>query len=357
MALIQTNTTLYFHQQGVEGDFTIGGGQINANNGGLAWVFQAEETATITRISLRVSAMPNTPNNDLNVGLQSLTSGLPSGNWLVGSTTNTTNFALEPGNSTGVKTYTLPAAVNLTAGQIFAVVVRNPTTGYNGDISFNYTHFTRASVGFPYHTRRVSGVWGARGNLMPSHVFYGTATKWYGNCGLSTAESSGTVPTGATEFGIAFQMPAGHPDVRLHGVTQKFASYTAGATFNLRVRNAAGTILASGAYSCDYTSPSGYYPCILANDVWLTSGTKYYLMFQAGTGTAPAPRVFTGFTAAILPDVSDGIICNSVTYNGTTFNEGTGTRLCGTLMFNGLQYNQTGGTTNYIIPAGFNQLG
>jgi hypothetical protein len=152
-------------------------------------------------------------------------------------------------------------------------------------------------------------------------------------------------------------MPAGHPDVRLHGVIQKFASYTAGATFNLRVRNTAGTILASGAYSCDYTSPSGYYPCILTDDLWLTSGTKYYLMFQAGTGTAPAARVFTGFTAAILPDVSDGIICHSVTYNGTTFNEGTGTRLCGTLMFNGLQYNQTGGTTNYIIPAGFNQLG
>jgi hypothetical protein len=357
MPFVETDTVLYFHQQGVEGDYTISGGQISANNGGLAWIFQAEETAVITRISLRLSAMPNTPNSDLNVGLQTLTAGSPSGNWMVGSTTGTTNFALEPGTSTGVKTYTLPASVNLTAGQLFAVVVRNAITGFSGDLSFNYTHFTRASVGFPYHIRRASGVWGTRGNLMPSHVFYGSATKWYGNCGLSTSESSGTVPSGTTEFGTTFQLPAGHPDVRLHGLTQKFASYTASTTFNLNVRTTAGTILASGSYDCDYTSAFAYYPCILSNDLWLTAGTKYYLTFAAGTGTAPAPRAFTGFTSAILPDLSDGILCNSVTYNGTTFTEGTGTRLSGTLIFNGLRYNQTGGTTNYIIPAGFNQLG
>lgn len=360
MALIQTDTIFYFHNQGVEGEITVAGGQISANNGGLAYIFQAEEAAVITRISLRVSAMPNTPNADLSVGLQDLNAtGFPSGNWLVGASgaTNTTNFAPEPGTSTGVKTYTLPASVTLTAGQIFAIVVRNAVSGYSGDISFNFTHFTRASVGFPYTTRRASGVWAAKGNLMPSHAFYGSATKWYGNCGLSTSEGTGTVPSGATEFGWTFQMPAGHPNVRLHGIMQKFASYTAASTFNLVVRNTAGASLATGTYDCDYTSPSGYYPCILDADVWLTSGTKYYLMFQASTGTAPGPRNFTGFTAAILPDVSDGIISHSVTYNGTTFNEGTGTRLIGTLIFSGLQYNQTGGTTQYIIPSGFNSIG
>lgn len=357
MAFITTDTKLWFHAQGVEGDMTVAGGQINANNGGLAWIFQAEETATITRISLRVSAMPNTPNADLNVGLQSLTAGLPSGSWLSGSGTSTTNFALEPGTSTGVKTYTLPAGVNLTAGQLFAVVVRNDITGFAGDISFNYTHFTRASVGFPYHTRRASGVWGARGNLFPSHVFYGSATKWYGNCGISTAEGTGTVPSGATEFGWSFQLPAGHPDLRLHGITQKFASYTAGSTFNLVIRTSTGTVLDTSTFDCDYTSPSGYYPCILDQDIWLTAGTKYYFTFQAATGTAPGPRTFTALTAALLSDLSDGITCASVTYNGTTFNEGTGTRLIGTLMFNGMRYDQTGGTTNYIIPSGFNTLG
>ncbi len=65
MALVQTDTELWFHAQGVEGDLTIAGGQINANNGGLAWIFQAEETATITRISLRVSAIATTPSASL----------------------------------------------------------------------------------------------------------------------------------------------------------------------------------------------------------------------------------------------------------------------------------------------------
>ena len=357
MAVIQTDTELFFHAQGVEGDMTIAGGQISANNGGLAWIFQAEETATITRISLRVSAIATTPSASLSVGLQSLTAGSPSGNWLDGATTSSTNFAAETGASTGVKTYTLPNSVSITQGQLFAVVVRNPTTGWTGDISFNYTHFTRASVGFPFTSRRLSGAWGARGSLMPSHVFYGSATKWYGNCGISTSESTGTVPTGTTEFGWTFQMPSGHPDLRLHGIMQKFASYTAASTFNLVVRSTAGTSLATGTFSCDYTSPSGYYPCILSSDIWLTSGTKYYFMFQAATGTAPGPRVFTGLTAATLTDVSDGITCHSVTYNGTTFTEGTTTRLIGTLMFSGLQYSQTGGTTNYIIPAGFNSIG
>jgi len=359
MAFVVTDTVLYFHQQGVEGDLTIAGGQINANNGGLAWIFQAEETAVITRISLRVSAVATTPSSNLNVGLQTLTSGNPSGNWMVGSTTNTTNFATEAGASTGVKTYTLPASVNLTAGQLFAVVVRNDTTGFTGDISFNYTHFTRASVGFPYHIRRASGVWGTRGNLMPSYVFYGSATKWYGNAALSTVESAGTTPTGTTEYGLAFTIPAGHPDLRLHGLTAKLTTFTAGASFNVVVRDTAGTALVTSSFDCDYTSPSGYYPCILSTDIWLTAGTKYYIMFQASGGTTcPTPRHFTGFgSAALLTDVSSGIICNAVQYNGTTFTETTTARLVGTIMFNGLRYNQTGGTTQYIIPAGFNQLG
>jgi hypothetical protein len=362
MPLVTTDTELYFHAQGVEGDLTVAGGQINANNGGLAWIFQAEEAAVITRISLRLSAMPNTPSSDLNVGLQPLgATGTPTGNWLVGAggATNTTNFALEPGTSTGVKTYTLPASVTLTAGQVFAVVVRNDTTGWTGDLSFNFTHFTRASVGFPYTTRRASGVWQTKGNLMPSHVFYGTATKWYGHCGLSTVESAGTTPSGTTEYGWAITIPSGHPDVRLHAVHQKLTTFTAGASFNLVVRSTAGTSLATGSYDCDYTSPSGYYPCILNADIWLTSGTKYYLMFQASGGTTcPTPRIFTGFaTAGMLSDVSDGVICNVVSYNGTTFTETTTARPVGTLIFNGLQYNQTGGTTQYIIPSGFNSIG
>jgi len=359
MALVQRDTELYFHAQGVEGDITVAGGQINANNGGLAWIFQAEETAVITRISLRLSAMPNTPSSDLNVGLQSLTNGDPSGSWLSGSGTSTTNFALEAGTSTGVKTYTLPASVNLTAGQLFAVVVRNDTAGWTGDLSFNYTHFTRASIGFPYHTRRASGVWGARGNLFPSHVFYGSATKWYGNCGLVTLESAGTTPSGTTEYGWAITIPSGHPDLRLHAVLQKLTTFTAGASFNLVVRSTAGTLLSTSSFDCDYTSPSGFYPCILADDIWLTSGTKYYLLFQASGGTTcPTPRITTGFTSAqLLTDVSDGIVCNAVSYNGTTFTETTAARPMGTLVFNGLQYNQTGGSTTYSIPAGFNQLG
>lgn len=359
MAVIQTDTEFWFHAQGVEGDMTLSGGQISANNGGLAWIFQAEETATITRISLRVSAIATTPSASLSVGLQSLTSGSPSGNWLDGSSTSSTNFANETGASTGVKTYTLPNSVSITAGQLFAVVVRNPTTGWTGDISFNYTHFTRASVGFPYHTRRLSGSWGARGNLMPSHVFYGTATKWYGNCGLSTAEGSGTTPTGTTEYGWAITIPSGHPDVRLHAVHQKLTTYTASAAFNLVVRNTAGTALNTTTYDCDYTSPSGYYPCILSSDIWLTSGTKYYILFQESGGTTcPSPRTMAGFTTAgLLSDVSDGVICNTVSYNGTTFTETTTARPVGTLIFNGLQYTQAGGTTQYIIPSGFNSIG
>lgn len=359
MAFVTTDTELYFHSQGVEGDITIAGGQINANNGGLAWIFQAEETTTITRVSLRVSAVATTPSASLSVGLQSLTSGSPSGNWLDGAGTSSTNFAPETGASTGVKTYTLPNSVSITAGQLFAVVVRNPTTGWTGDISFNYTHFTRASVGFPYHTRRASGVWSARGNLMPSHVFYGSATKWYGNCGLMTLESAGTTPSGTTEYGWAFTIPAGHPDVRLHSVLQKLTTFTAGASFAVKTYTSAGTLLDTSTFDCDYTSPSGYYPCILDQDIWFTAGQKYYIMFAAvGGTTCPTPRITTSFASAgLLTDVSDGIVCNIASYNGTTFTEITTGRPVGTLVFNGLRYDQTGGTTNYIIPAGFNSIG
>lgn len=358
MADIINDTEFYFHAQGDAGEIAVAGGQINANNGGICWVFQAEETATITRISLRVSAIPTTPSASLSVGLQSLTTGAPSGNWLDGSTTSSTNFASESGGSTGVKTYTLPNSVNITAGQMFAVVVRNPTSGWTGDISFNYTHFVKSFVGIPYHIRRTSGVWGTRGGLFPSHVFYGSATKWYGLCGLSTAESSGTTPSGSTEYGWAVTIPSGHPDVRLHTVYQKLVTFASGGTWDVVIRNTAGTALHTSSFDQDYTSPSGYYPCVLSSDVWLTAGTKYYIMFKAGTGTCPTPRVMTGFTsAALLSDVSNGVVCNVVSYNGTTFTETTTARPVGSLIFNGLRYTTTGGTTQYIIPAGFNQLG
>lgn len=159
MADISTDTIYYFHAQGVEGEISVAAAQINANNGGVCWVFQAEEAAVITRISLRISAVVTGASSSLSVGLQSLTTGAPSGSWLDDTGTgtpkvSTTNFASEVGTTTGVKTYTLPQSVTLTAGQMFAVVVRNPTAGWTGDLSFNYTHFIKAGVGVPYHIRR-----------------------------------------------------------------------------------------------------------------------------------------------------------------------------------------------------------
>lgn len=358
MAVISTDTDFYFHMVGVEGEISVAAGQINANNGGLAWVFQAKEAATITRISLRVSAIVTTPSASLSVGLQSLTTGAPSGNWLDGATTSTTNFAAETGASTGVKTYTLPNSVSISAGQMFAVVVRNPTTGWTGDISFNATHFVKSGVGVPYYVKRTSGVWGTRDGKYPSHVFYGSATKWYGNCGLSTAESSGTIPTGSTEYGVAFTVPTGHPDIRLHCVYLKLVTFAAAGTFNIVVRNTSGTALQTSSFDQDFTSPSGYYPCVLSSDLWLTAGTKYYIMIQAGTGVCPTPRVMTAFASAgLLSDVSSGVVCNTVSYNGTTFTETTTARNIGTLIFNGIQYTQSGGSTQYIIPSGFEMMG
>lgn len=359
MAVLTTDTILYFPMLQFEGAISVGTGSISANNGGICWVFDAEETATITRISLRVSAIGTTPSSSLSVGLQSLTSGAPSGNWLDGSGTSSTNFASEAGGSTGVKTYTLPNSVNITAGQSFAVVVRNPTAGWTGNISFNLSHMASGTASNPYTITRSSGVWSTtRGFNFPSHVFYGSATKWYGLCGLSTAESSGTIPTGTNETGCYITIPAGHPDVRLHAFYPKLVSFTAGATFDVNVRDSAGTLLNSTLYDQDFTSPSGYYPCILSSDVWLTAGNKYYIMIGVDSGTCPTPRVMSGFaSAALLADVSGGVVCGYATYNGTTFTDTATTRFCGSLIFNGIRYTQSGGATTYSIPAGFNQLG
>jgi hypothetical protein len=359
MPTFTTDTELYFPMLGFEGAISVGTGTINANDGGLCWVYEAEETATITRVSLRVSAVGTTPSSSLSVGLQSLTSGAPSGNWLDGAGTSSTNFAAEAGGSTGVKTYTLPNSVSLTAGQEFAIVVRNPTTGWTGNISFNLTHMASGTASNPYTITRSSGVWSTtRGFNFPSHAFYGSSSKWYGLCGLSTAESSSTIPSGANEAGFAITIPSGHPDVRLHTVYAKFATYNASSTFTCIVRDSSGTALNTTTYDQDFTSPSGYYPCVLSSDVWLTAGNKYFIMFGAATGTAPTPRVMTGFaSAALLADVSSGVVCNTATYNGTTFTETTTARHCGSLVFNGVRYDQTGGTPVYIIPSGFNQLG
>ena len=326
-------------------------GNLNGSNAGVAMIFVPYENFTLTQIVFFYTVTTGPSPNTFDVGIQGLnaTTGMPDGTFVTSGTWTC------PASGSGFATVSV-TSFSMVKGTQYFIVIRNATTGYTGAVAItaNASNNTFQRVAGAY--QRTSGVWAQPSTRPAGNIWLYSGTKYYGNCAY-TLNASETARSSPNEIGTTFQLPANHPTLTLRSCVLNIAgTIAAGTAFEVRVRNAAGTLLATATVDGDFntTSTLPYYE--FNNTVDFVAGTKYYIMLTGTTGTPPLLRTATQPNAQIPTDIRNGIIANMVEYNGSVFTETT-TKICqGYLLFDTIKYDQTGGSTVYSLPAGFNSF-
>jgi hypothetical protein len=329
-------------------NFGSASGNLNGSNAGVAMIFVPYENFTLTQIVFFYTVTTSPSPNTFDVGIQGLnaTTGMPDGTFVTSGTWTA------PASGSGFATVTV-TSFSMVKGTQYFIVIRNATAGYTGGVAItaNASNNTFQRVVGAYS--RTSGVWAQPTTRPAGNIFLYSGSKYYGTCCYTTSGSE-TARSSPNEIGTTFQLPANHPTLTLRSMQFNVAgTIAAGTAFEVRVRNAAGTLLATATVDGDFNSTSTLPFFEFNNAVDFVAGTKYYIMLTGTTGTPPLMRTCTQPNAQVPTDIRNGIIANMVEYDGTTFTETT-TKICqGYLIFDSIKYDQTGGTTNYIIPSGF----
>jgi len=322
---------------------------INANNGGVAWYYVPQEAFTLTTIIFFYSVTTTPSPATFDVGIQGISgTGLPNGTFATSGTWTC------PASGSGFASVTVTSFA-MVRGTPYYVVIRNATSGYSGAVSIttgNNNNTLNKMVG--YHTR-TSGVWGGASTRAGGNFWLYSGTKYYGPSTYTTTGSE-TARSSPNEIGTTFQLPANHPTITLRSLQFQTVSPSTGTVFSVRVRNAAGTLLATATIDGDFNTTASQPYFELDTPVDFVAGTKYYIMLTGTTGTPPLMRTAINLNAQVMTDVRNGIVANMVEYNGTTYTETTSKTCLGYLLFDTIKYDQTGGTTVASLPAAFNQL-
>lgn len=323
---------------------------ISGSNGGAAAYYVPYENFTITQIVFfyTVTTTPSPATFDVGVQGFNASTGLPDGTFQTSGTWTC------PASGSGFATVNV-TSYSMVKGTPYYIVWRNATAGYTGSVQINVMSSNKTIDKLIGTHSRTSGVWATASTRPSGNFFLYSGTKYYGNSCFTT-NASETARSSPNEIGTTFQLPAGHPTLTLRNCVFNVVTVSTGTIFECRVRNAAGTLLATATIDGDFntTSTLPYYE--FDNAVDFVAGTKYYIMITGTTGTPPLLRTATQPNAQIPTDIRNGIIANMVEYNGTTYTESTSKICQGYLLFDTIKYDQTGGTTNYIIPSGFEQI-
>lgn len=328
--------------------FGSASGNIGGSNGGLAMYYVPQESFNLTQIIFQYTINTTPSPATFDVGVQGIdaTTGLPNGTFSV------SGVWTAPASGNGWATVTVTSTA-LTKGTPFYVVIRNATSGYTGSVSIATNCSNKVSDKIIGTHTRTSGVWSGP-TTRPSGGFYlYSGTKYYGRS-TYTLSGSETARIGSNEIGTTIQFPSGGPDLLLKRAHLNVVTVNTGTVFALNVRNAAGTLLGQATLDGDFVTASSAPTFTFPSPITITAGTKYYVMLAQVSGTPPLLRTCVNYDAQSMTDIRNGVVANKVEYNGTSYTETTFTTCQGFLEFEEIQYNQTGGTTNYIIPSGFN---
>jgi len=323
---------------------------IAGSNGGVAWYYVPQENFTLTTIIFFYNVTTTPSPATFDVGIQGIsgTTGLPDGTFQTSGTWTC------PASGSGFASVTV-TSFSMVKGTPYYVVIRNATTGYSGSVSITNTCNNNTLHRYAGSHTRTSGVWSGASTRPGGNFWLYSGTKYYGpSC--HTTSGSETARSSPNEIGTTFQLPTNHPTIRLKSMQFQVVSPTTGTTFEVRVRNGAGTLLATAVVDGDFNTTASLPFFEFNNTVDFVAGTKYYIMLTGTSGTPPLLRTAVNVNGNLMTDVRNGIIANKVEYNGTTYTETTGSTCFGYLLFDALKYDQTGGSTVYSLPAGFNQL-
>lgn len=330
--------------------FGSAGQNITSSNGGAAGYYVPPENFTLTQIVFHYTVTTGPSPNTFDVGIQGFnaTTGLPDGTFQTSGTWTC------PASGSGFATVNV-TSFSMVKGTPYYFVVRNATSGYSGSIQITCMCSNKTTDRLIGTHGRTSGVWNNASTRPSGNFWFYSGTKYYGNS-CFTLSASETARSSPNEIGTTFQLPANHPTLTLRSCQFNLATVNTGTVFEVRVRNTAGTLLATAQVDGDFNTTATLSYFEFDTPVDFVAGTKYYIMLTGITGTSPLMRTCTQPNAQIPTDIRNGIIANMVEYNGTTFTETT-TKICqGYLLFDTIKYDQTGGSTVYSLPAGFNSF-
>lgn len=352
MALIQVPTNkLIFPLDGFATyNFGSASGNIGGSNGGIAWYYVPPETFTITQIIFQYTINTAPSPNTFDVGIQgeNATTGMPDGTFVSSGTWTA------PSSGNGFATVNV-SSFSMVKGTQYFVVIRNATAGYSGSVSIASNCSNKTQDKLIGTQSRTSGVWSGASTRPGGNFWLYDGTKYYGRS-TYTLSGSETARTGSNEIGTTIQFPVNGPDLLLKRAHLNVVTVNTGTIFALNVRNAAGTLLGQATLDGDFVSTSSAPTFTFPSPITITAGTKYYIMLAQVSGTPPLLRTCVNPSAQIMTDVRNGVIANKVEYNGTTYTETTATTCQGFFEFEEIQYTQTGGSTVYSLPAGFNSF-
>ena len=331
-------------------NFGSASGNFGSSNGGIAWYYIPTETFTLTTIIFQYTINTTPSPATFDVGIQGVnaTTGLPDG------TFTTSGVWTAPSAGSGWAAITV-TSLSLTKGTPIYVVIRNAISGYSGSVSIasNCSNKTVDKL-IGTHTR-TSGVWSGPSTRPGGNFYLYSGTKYYGRS-TYTLSGSEIAQVAPNEVGTTIQFPANGPDLVLKRVVFNVTTINTGTVFAINVRNAAGTLLGQATLDGDFVTTASFPAFTFPTGITMTAGTKYYIMLAQVSGTTPLMRTCVNYNAQSMTDIRNGVIANKVAYNGTTYTETTGSTCQGFLEFETIQYTQSGGTTNYIIPSGFEQI-
>lgn len=282
----------------------------------VAVIRQAEEAATITGVSIFVDVHSGGTGNIVRVGIQSVgANGHPSGTYLgfVDKDRTNGNFPLF-----GPTTHTLGTPVNLTRGQLYAIVAEalsgTWSSGANLRTNDNYYVGVENDLAFPYLANKVAGVLSkSNGSGAYTHTCV-SSTRMYGtphNPQNVASISSASTPN---EIGNYFRLPSGiGTSYAVLGVRLFIALTDSAGTFDITLYDNASTPLQQVSFTC--SNVVGSATTIQQRDFYfdessltaLTPGSFYRIAVKATNATAiggmgsllvPATLGMTAYTGA-----------------------------------------------------------
>lgn len=261
----------------------------------VAVIRQAEETATITGVSIHVDTHSGGTGNIVRVGIQSVGSnGHPSGTYLgfVDKDRTNANFPLF-----GPTTHTLGTSVNLTRGQLYAIVAEALSGTWSGAANLrtndNYYVGNENDLSFPYLANKVAGVLSkSNGTGAYTHSCV-SATTMYGaphNPAHISSISSTSTPN---EIGNYFRLPLGTgTSYTVLGVRLFIAMTDSVGTFDITLYDNTSTALQQVSFTCSNVvgnTTGGYQRDFYFDEASLTPltpGTFYRIAIRATNTTA-----------------------------------------------------------------------
>ena len=262
----------------------------------FATICQAEEDATITRVTGYVNARNGTPGTT-RVGIQSVatTTGLPTGTWLgfVDLTTDATNFP-----ATTVKEWTLSTNATLTRGQYYAIVI-SALSGTWNTATDNLQLYSSQGTGvgpslaaFPYVYDTINGVAGTKTSVaIHPCIGTGSSTIQYRIAHKPASQGSWNSGTTPNQRGMKIKLPASTvTSFRIAGVRMAIGPTNSASTWDLNLYDSSSTILQSRSFTNQeaYNSAS-----LLIRDYYfdestlttLSPNTDYRIAIQATSAT------------------------------------------------------------------------